>query len=157
MGNEKGIRFRLSQVRVQVRKCASTYAQEYPVRLMLFCCVYDVLRSFLPFLPFPPSAEREATTTHNGKVQAGRADIVSDITLFLPFPRSFLFPIKIQDSPRSCFVRLEFPSLVSPGFSLFGLFVCFLPSPSLLCAFPWLSLTTFSHFTPSKLPQFPCV
>lgn len=27
MGNEKGIRLRFSQVQVQVRKCASTYAQ----------------------------------------------------------------------------------------------------------------------------------
>lgn len=119
------------------------------VRPVLFCCVcttYSV-PSFNP-----PSAEREATTTHNGKVQPGRADIVSDITLFLPFPWSFLFPIKIQDSPRSCFVSNS-PALFPLVVSLFGLFVCFLPSPSLLCAFPWL--LTHHLFSPHSFQTSP--
>lgn len=59
---------------------------------------------------------------------------------FLPFVSAF----PDQDSPRSCFVSNSQPCF--PWFSLFGPFVCFLPS--LLLRLPLAHSFTFSR-TPS--------
>lgn len=98
-----------------------------PVRPMLF--VYDA--------SFPPSAEarshRRTTASTYTVAQAGRADIVSDITLFLPSLRLCFSRSRFTE----ILLRLEFPALFPLVFPiwavcLFSPFPPFAPSPGSL-------------------------
>lgn len=71
---------------------------------------------------FPPSAEH---SSHDGTYRQGGRP-VSDITLSVSFPSTFLFPIKVHRDPAS--------GLFQPCLPFFGCLFVF--SPSLLCAFP---------------------
>lgn len=150
MGNEKGIRLRFSQVQSGSGSGSGTQVPSTP---NVVFCVYDVLRSFLPSPLRQRGKPRRRTTA---KYRQGGL-ILSQISpcffpsLGLSFSHS---RFKIHRNLASS----RIPSLVSPGFPCLGcLFVFYLPIPPLLCAFPWLSHSPFSHFTPSKLPQLPCV
>lgn len=146
MGNEKGIRFK-----AQSGSGSGTQVRKYvrPVRPVLFCCVYDVLRSFLP-LPLRQRGKPRRRTT--AKYRQGGL-ILSQISpcffpsLGLSFSRSRFKIHRYLASSR-------IPSLVSPGFcpvwvvclfSTFPFLPSFAPSPG--------SLTHL--FLTSLLPNFP--